>query len=65
MACPKMVACPVFPEFKNRAALNVMQALYCEGEFTRCERYKSISTGVIPPRDLLPDGSTLNGTSRK
>lgn len=59
MSCPKMVACPVFPEFRNRAALKMMQALYCEGDFQRCERFKSASVGVTPPRDLLPDGSTL------
>ncbi len=59
MSCPKMPACPVFPEFKNRSALKMMQALYCEGDYGRCERFKTVSTGVIPPRDLLPDGSRL------
>ncbi len=57
--CPKMVMCPVFPEFKSRAALRVMQTLYCEGDFSRCARYTMVTSGVIPPRNLLPDGTTL------
>ena len=59
MTCPKMTACPVFPEFKNESALKMMQALYCEGDYSRCARYQSVTGGVIPPRDLLPDGSRL------
>lgn len=63
MGCPKMTNCPVFPMFKNIAALKVMQALYCEGDFGRCERFKIASTGVKPPLELLPDGSTLPSAS--
>ncbi|MFO0612819.1 MAG: hypothetical protein U0414_09540 [Polyangiaceae bacterium] len=59
MSCPKMVMCPVFPRFKSVSALKVMQALYCEGDFTRCERFKSSSAGTKPPDTLLPDGTTL------
>lgn len=59
MSCPKMSGCPVFPEFRNQSALKTMQALYCEGDFSRCERYKSASKGIMPPKDLLPDGSRL------
>jgi len=57
--CPKMEMCPVFPEFRSRQALRVMQSLYCEGDFSRCARYKSVTAGVIPPKTLLPDGSML------
>ena len=57
--CPKMVKCPVFPEFRNRSALKMMQALYCEADFSRCERFKIASAGELPPRDMLPDGSRL------
>lgn len=59
MACPKMIACPVFPEFRNRAALKMMQVLYCESDFERCERYKIAVSGCMPARDLLPNGSRL------
>jgi len=54
-----MAGCPVFPEFRNKSALRTMQALYCEGDFARCARFQSVSQGVVPPRDLLPDGSRL------
>lgn len=59
MKCPRMSGCPVFPEFRTQAALKTMQALYCEGDYQRCERFKSVSDGVVPPRNLLPDGTTL------
>ena len=62
-ACPKMVMCPVFPEFKSRAALRVMQTLYCEGDFSRCARYTMVSSGTVPPKTLLPDGTTLPASS--
>lgn len=54
-----MIACPIFPEFKNRSALKTLQALYCEGEYEGCERYKLVKTGVMPDRDLLPNGTKL------
>ena len=54
-----MSGCPVFPEFRNQSALKMMQALYCEGDFSRCQRFKIASSGVMPPKDLLPDGSRL------
>jgi hypothetical protein len=57
--CPRMARCPIFPEFKNRSALRMLQVLYCESEFTRCRRYQSIEGGVVPPSNLLPDGRTL------
>lgn len=57
--CPKMVRCPVFPIFRNRSALRVLQSLYCEADFSRCERFKIASTGTMPPRTLLPDGRHL------
>jgi hypothetical protein len=54
-----MTVCPVFPEFRSQHALKVMQSLYCEGDFSRCARFQSISGGVVPPRDLLPDGTRI------
>ncbi|GAB5546369.1 MAG: hypothetical protein SangKO_061290 [Sandaracinaceae bacterium] len=57
--CPRMGGCPVFPVFKTRSALKTMQALYCEGDFSRCARFQSISKQVVPPKNLLPDGTRL------
>ncbi len=37
----------------------MMQALYCESDFSRCERYKLASAGTMPPGDLLPNGERL------
>lgn len=51
----------MFPLFVEGTALAVIKALYCEGVYTNCERYKRATRGVIPPRDLLPDGRTHQG----
>ncbi|MFT5354638.1 MAG: hypothetical protein ACI9KE_001845 [Polyangiales bacterium] len=59
-ACPKITKCPMFPIFVADTALAVIKALYCEGVYENCERYKSVNRGVIPPRNLLPDGRILS-----
>lgn len=57
--CPKITRCPMFPIFGADGALAVIKALYCEGVYENCERFRSVGRGVIPPRDLLPDGRRL------
>jgi len=49
----------MFPRFRSGPALRVLQAMYCEGEFQRSGRYESITAGVIPSPNLLPDGRCL------
>lgn len=58
-SCPMVTKCPMFPVFRSETALKVMQSLYCHADFDRCARYQSVQTGVIPPRDLLPDGRRM------
>jgi hypothetical protein len=61
--CPNIQRCPVFPLIEGRALLQVLKIQYCEGRFTRCRRYASMQSGVVPPATLLPDGSHVEGPS--
>jgi len=45
------------------AALRVWQSFYCEGCFSRCERYKLATSGRAVPERLLPNGRLLDSTS--
>ncbi len=64
--CRFVKRCPMFSQFASQATLRIFQIHYCQGEFSQCERYKRASAGVMPPADLLPDGSLLrNRTPRK
>jgi hypothetical protein len=44
-----------------QAALRVWQSFYCEGHYSRCERYKLVESGVEVPARLLPNGRLLDG----
>lgn len=39
-----------------QAALRVWRSFYCDGMFTRCERYKLAEAGAPIPDRLLPNG---------
>lgn len=45
------------------AALRVWQSFYCEGCFTRCERYRLHESGRDVPWRLLPNGRLLEGSA--
>ena len=59
-SCPRMGGCPLYPMFKMRTFLQTWIALYCEADFTRCERYKRASAGGPIPPTLLPNGRDIN-----
>jgi hypothetical protein len=55
-SCPHQNACALHQSISMKEALRVWQSFYCDGCFTRCERYKLAMCGVrVPPR-LLPNG---------
>lgn len=60
MACSRVVACPLFKQFSLKSSLKVWQSYYCEGDFTRCERYKLSSGACTVPPNLLPNGKLLD-----
>ncbi len=58
--CPRVETCPLFKAFTMKAALKVWQSYYCEGDFSRCERWKLVSAGKPVPMSLLPNGRTID-----
>jgi hypothetical protein len=56
MACTHQGTCPLQTHIGMTAALRVWQSFYCEGSYTRCERYKLLEVGRAVPPDLLPNG---------
>ena len=62
-ACPHQAACGLQRSIGMTAALRVWQSFYCEGCFTRCERYKLAEGGRPVPARLLPNGRLLDATS--
>ena len=59
MACARIAACPLFKQFSLKSSLRVWQSYYCEGDFTRCERFKLASASAPVPKNLLPNGKVL------
>ena len=55
----------MFPEFGSQATLRIFQIHFCHGEYSQCERYKRASVGIMPPTDLLPDGTLLRRRTKR
>ncbi len=60
MPCARIPACPLFPHFSMKSSLRVWQSFYCEGDFTKCERFKASCAGANVPVNLLPNGKLLD-----
>jgi hypothetical protein len=58
--CPHIATCALHQSISMREALRVWQSFYCEGAFTRCERYKLATGGRAIPEKLLPNGRLLD-----
>jgi hypothetical protein len=58
-ACPYCPGCPLYAQFKSQNFLNTFKALYCESDFTSCERYKLRVSGAPVPATLMPNGKDL------
>jgi hypothetical protein len=56
MACPLHLSCQLSNKIQMRSALRVWQSFYCDGIFSRCERYKLAEAGREVPVRLLPNG---------
>ena len=54
-----MSSCPLYPQFKVQALLNIWKVSYCEGAFETCERYKLSAAGQRVPLTLLPNGKDI------
>ena len=56
--CEYLQGCKMFAYF-CRVARTVYKDMYCEGEFTNCQRYQRRTRGQAVPDNLLPYGSLL------
>lgn len=63
-ACPELLQCGFHKNVSLKEALRVWQAFYCEGVFSRCERYKLTASGLAVPEKLLPNGRLLGDADR-
>ena len=57
--CPNMTGCPLFPHFNHEGTLRVWMINYCEGDYSKCQRYQLSQRGERPDDHLLPNGSRL------
>ena len=59
MACPHMVTCPLYGQFRTQGFLRVWQVNYCEGAYQTCKRFQLSSEGQAVPDTMLPNGTDL------
>ncbi len=59
--CPHVSICLLRQATGMQAALGVWQSFYCDGGFSRCERFKLAISGLDVPARLLPNGRLLEG----
>lgn len=57
--CERVASCPLFAQFMVKSSLAVWKTYYCEGTFSRCERWKMAQAGKAIPANLLPNGRML------
>ncbi len=62
-SCERITACPMFALFSKKATLGVWKTLYCESNFSRCERLKLFHAKQTAPPNLLPNGRMLSISS--
>jgi hypothetical protein len=55
-SCPHKSDCGLHQNISMKEALRVWQSFYCEGSFSRCERFKLATAGMSVPIRLLPNG---------
>ena len=56
--CQFLDGCPMFKYFR-RSAQRAYVAMYCQGDYARCQRRKLRLAGKPVPENLLPFGGTL------
>jgi len=61
--CPQISECRLHRSIGMAAALRVWQSFYCEGCFSRCERFKLQASGRPVPERLLPNGRLLEASA--
>jgi len=60
MSCSHSSSCPLFAQFAMEPALAIWKKHYCDGEYTKCARYKMSLKGQTIPISLLPNGNLVH-----
>ncbi len=55
-ACPRLEQCALHRQYNTTALIDTFVALYCEADFSRCERYRLLQLEGTVPDTLLPNG---------
>jgi hypothetical protein len=63
MPCAHVTTCPMYALFTVKESLRVWQIHYCNGRFEGCARLKLARAGEGVPQNLLPNGTTLDGSA--
>ncbi len=58
--CPHMLECALHRNVTMKEALGVWRSFYCEGCYSRCERFKLAKAGIRVPEKLLPNGRLVD-----
>ena len=58
-SCPRVATCALFQQFSMKSSLRVWKTYYCEGQFSRCERWRLVSASKPVPQNMLPNGRLL------
>ncbi len=59
-SCPMIDTCSLVRTLSIKSSLKVWRTYYCEWDFDRCARWRLVKSGKTPPRNLLPNGRTLD-----
>jgi hypothetical protein len=59
MVCERITSCALFKQFTMKSSLTVWKTFYCEGDPSRCERFRLVLAKQPVPANLLPNGKLL------
>lgn len=59
--CPQADTCSLLPLYGLRGTLPVLRAMFCDGQYERCARYRATQLGRAVPSNLLPNGRAIWG----
>ncbi len=63
--CPFRQVCWIAASSERTPTLRPYARVYCDEQFTLCERYVELDRGRTPPESLLPDGGILPDPERE
>ncbi len=56
-SCPEVSRCVFFNSISLPGSAKALKAMYCQGDYISCKRYKQLISGQQVPDNLWPDGT--------